>query len=427
MIFNQIILALKSIRANKTEVGLTVLGIVVGIASVTLILSLGEGISQMVRNKMATYKEDVINIIYSPGKKKSSSAVSAFQGMGGGGEGGDFMAGVFKMIASAQIQAKKEADKAALPFDIREAKRQMRQSPYVDNLSFFVRVNQNLTWYDQEIASFMSYTENNFQDYLKDNLVQGRLFSQAETANKIPVALVKMSPAKYDWLLQYGGPLGNYVAIHDQLFQIVGVLEGTDQIEFYLPYSFYDEFATIDDLPQFLVKFYPGGDNKEVTDGFFAWCKRFVFNGEFYQQNSDLGFFNQLLIYIPKFTLLMSSIAGISLLVGGIGIMNSMISSVMRRTREIGIQKSIGEKKGSIIFTFMIETLIITGIGGLLGILFGILLATIVLNLFGIPLIFPTLSVIYSLVFTFVIGIASGIAPAIQAAELDPIEALGHT
>jgi putative ABC transport system permease protein len=427
MILNQIILAFKTIRANKTEVGLTILGIVVGIASVTLILALGEGISEMLRQKMATYKPNVVNIIYSPGKKTSSTAPSAFKSFGGGGGGEDMMANLFKMISQAAAKTRRESDTAALPYNIEQAKAQIQTSPYVADIDFFVRVSKPLDWYGKNITGYVSYTENTFQEYLKEKMVAGRVYSEAEVANNVPVALVKMSRAKYQALLTYGGPLGQQVMINNQLFRIIGVLEGADDIELYIPYTFYADFATIDDAPQFLVRFYPGAGNQEVSTSFFNWVKQFVFNGDYYQQNSDLGLFNQLLVYIPKFTLLMSSVAGISLVVGGIGIMNSMISSVMRRTREIGIQKSIGEKKMSIVSTFMVETLLITSIGGSLGIVLGVLLSTGVLNLFDIPPVFPVLAIIYSLIFTIAIGFASGITPAIQAAELDPIKALGHS
>jgi len=123
----------------------------------------------------------------------------------------------------------------------------------------------------------------------------------------------------------------------------------------------------------------------------------------------------------------MSVVAGISLVVGGMGIMNTVLSSVVRRTKEIGIRKSIGAPKSSIIMQFLLETVLISTCGGIVGIAIGMGASMIILNIFKVPVFLPIASMLMCISITILIGIASGLFPAIKAANLDPVEAMGNT
>ncbi len=122
----------------------------------------------------------------------------------------------------------------------------------------------------------------------------------------------------------------------------------------------------------------------------------------------------------------LASVAGISLLVGGIGIMNIMLASVTERTREIGVRRAIGAKKRQIVSQFLIETLLLAGIGGLVGIAVGPLLADRIESLSGIPTIVPTWAIALSVGISMTVGVVFGLYPAARAANLDPIVALRH-
>ncbi|MCC5828755.1 MAG: ABC transporter permease [Phycisphaeraceae bacterium] len=122
----------------------------------------------------------------------------------------------------------------------------------------------------------------------------------------------------------------------------------------------------------------------------------------------------------------LGSVAGISLLVGGIGIMNIMLASVTERTREIGIRRAIGARKRQIVAQFLIETVVLAALGGLIGILLGPLLAVVIREFSGIPTIVPAYAVILSVGISMVVGIVFGLYPAARAANLDPIQALRH-
>ena len=117
-------------------------------------------------------------------------------------------------------------------------------------------------------------------------------------------------------------------------------------------------------------------------------------------------------------------IAGISLLVGGIGVMNIMLVTVTERTREIGLKKAIGARKRRILFQFLTEAVVLTGMGGLLGVLAGIILSQVISNLSGTPTAISMSASLVAVIFSMVIGIVFGLLPAIKAANLNPIEAL---
>jgi len=126
------------------------------------------------------------------------------------------------------------------------------------------------------------------------------------------------------------------------------------------------------------------------------------------------------------FNIVLGSIAGISLLVGGIGIMNIMLASVTERTREIGIRRAIGAKRRQIVGQFLVETVVLSTVGGLIGVGIGLLIPWVVSRVAGMPTSVPLYSLALSLGISMAVGIVFGIYPALRAARLDPIEALRH-
>ena len=130
---------------------------------------------------------------------------------------------------------------------------------------------------------------------------------------------------------------------------------------------------------------------------------------------------NQMLDMVTAF---ISFVAGISLLVGGIGVMNIMLVSVTERTSEIGLKKAIGARKRRILFQFLTEAAVLTSIGGLLGVLGGIIMAQVISRVSQTPVAISIPAIIFSVVFSMVIGIVFGLLPSVKAANLNPIDAL---
>jgi putative ABC transport system permease protein len=126
------------------------------------------------------------------------------------------------------------------------------------------------------------------------------------------------------------------------------------------------------------------------------------------------------------FNIVLGSIAGISLLVGGIGIMNIMLASVTERTREIGIRRAIGAKRGQIIGQFLIETVVLSTVGGLIGVAVGLFIPWLVTHFAGMPTVVTPYSIVLSVGISMGVGIIFGLYPAVRAANLDPIVALRH-
>lgn len=147
-------------------------------------------------------------------------------------------------------------------------------------------------------------------------------------------------------------------------------------------------------------------------------------NEDYYNVTSQEAMLETLSSVTRTLSIVLGGIAAISLLVGGIGIMNIMIVSVTERTREIGIRKAIGAKKKNILIQFLIEGLILTGLGGILGIILGCIAITIIGNIGLVPAVYSTKWILIAFFVSLLTGIVFGIFPAYKAAKLDPIVAL---
>jgi len=256
--------------------------------------------------------------------------------------------------------------------------------------------------------------------------VDGRYPSGYEIKNQVPVALLQMTKPDYPKFVSEGGPLGKIAVVGDISFRVIGVLTGKE-MAVVVPYTFYPTLVNPDVQIQFLAQFPETKAFGRLNDDAITWMKQFGLNGDFFDTDGGSKNILTMLGYLPKFTLLMSVVVGISLVVGGMGIMNTVLSSVVRRTKEIGIRKSIGAPKSSIIMQFLLETVLISTCGGIVGIAIGMGASMIILNIFKVPVFLPIASMLMCISITILIGIASGLFPAIKAANLDPVEAMGNT
>jgi putative ABC transport system permease protein len=284
----------------------------------------------------------------------------------------------------------------------------------------------------------------NFVEINSLKLIAGRFFSDEENLRSEPVCVLGES-AKLN-LLGYDDAIGKYVKINDVWLQVIGVLspqtstdtdvEGVQALNrnnlVIAPLNtvmrrFEDNTSWLkDEIDGIYMKVLSGTDSVETAN---------VVRAILSATHKDAGDFT---VIVPAglleerrrtqfiFKVVMICIAGISLLVGGIGIMNIMLATVLERTREIGIRRAIGARQSDIIRQFLMEAVLISIVGGLIGIGFGFTLSRLIATAAGWSTVVTTSSIVIAFGVSVFIGLLFGIYPAVQAARLDPIEAMRY-
>ena len=284
----------------------------------------------------------------------------------------------------------------------------------------------------------------NFVEINSLKLMAGRFFADDEDLRSEPVCVLGES-AKVN-LLGYDDAIGKYVKINDVWLQVIGVLapqassdtdvEGVQALDrnnlVIAPLNtvmrrFEDNTSWLkDEIDGIYMKVTPGTDSVETSN---------VVRAILSATHKDAGDFT---VIVPAglleerrrtqfiFKVVMICIAGISLLVGGIGIMNIMLATVLERTREIGIRRAIGARQADIVRQFLTEAVMISIVGGLIGIGFGFTLSRLIATAAGWSTVVTTSSIVIAFGVSVFIGLLFGIYPAVQAARLDPIEAIRY-
>ncbi len=284
-------------------------------------------------------------------------------------------------------------------------------------------------------------------DYLEINslkIVEGRWFTDADNEASAPVCV--LGEAAKVSLLGYEASVGKFVKVNDIWLQVVGVLapQAQSDTEVEGVEVTNRNNMVIAPLNTVMRRFEDGNSYlKDEIDGIYLRVKQgtdsvetaSVITALLASTHKEAGDFN---VTVPAglleqkkrtqfiFSVVMLCIAGISLLVGGIGIMNIMLATVLERTREIGIRRAIGARQADIIRQFLTEAVLISIIGGLIGIAFGFTLSKLIATAAGWSTVVTTSSIVVAFGVSVGIGVVFGIYPAIQAAKLDPIEAIRY-
>ena len=283
----------------------------------------------------------------------------------------------------------------------------------------------------------------NYKDIGNLRVVSGRFFSEDENLRSEAVCVLGEA-AKVN-LLGFDDAIGKYVKLNDTWLQVIGVMapQGSSDSDegggasnrnniVIAPLNtvmrrFDDNMSWLkDEIDGVYIRVKPGTDSIE-TEG--------VVRAILASTHKDAGDFT---VVVPAglleerrrtqfiFNIVMICIAGISLLVGGIGIMNIMLATVLERTREIGIRRAIGARQGDIVRQFLTEAVMISIVGGLIGIAFGFTLSRLIASAAGWSTVVTTSSIAVAFGVSVFIGLLFGIYPAVQAAKLDPIEAIRY-
>jgi putative ABC transport system permease protein len=393
--------AFRSIIANKLRSGLTVLGIVIGIASVISMISIGQGTKGQITQSIESLGSNTLSII--PGGARIGAM---FMGRG-------------------SAQSLKEEDVEVL----KKIEGVVDVVPVVQKTFQIVAPNGNNTR-----AGVIGASEGIFA-VREISIESGSTFNEEQVRNISKVAVLGNNIAKD--LFDDENPVGKTIRISGSNFKVIGVaapkggamgLVFDDMI--YIPITTMQRILSKSEyLTSILVK----GQSKDILPQIQEEAT--ILLAEKHRvdpQNPDFSIISQedvlstLNQVTNTMTIFLAAIAGISLIVGGIGIMNMMLTSVTERTREIGLRKAIGAKKREILKQFLIESVILTLIGGILGIVLGSLVSIAISKIANIPSQISIFSIILSLIFSSLVGIIFGYWPAKRAAELDPIVALRY-
>jgi len=279
-------------------------------------------------------------------------------------------------------------------------------------------------------------------------ILAGRVYNKKEDLESSAVTVLTEYGARK--LLATKNTIGQTIKIGGDYFEVIGIIKSESgqagniqipdqQVDAYIPLStvqqYYGDIFTKEtsggrtrelvELHQIIVQV-GGTENVESTAAGIERMLQSFHKKKDYEVSVPLALLKQAEATKRTFNIVLGSIAGISLLVGGIGIMNIMLASVTERTREIGIRRAIGAKRRQIIIQFLIETVVLSIIGGLIGIGMGITIPTLITYFAGMPTVITPASIILPLVISFVIGLIFGLYPAMRAAKVDPIVALRH-
>jgi putative ABC transport system permease protein len=405
-------MGLENLRAHKLRSLLTMLGMIFGVAAVVAMLSIGAGAQQEV---MAFIEQlGVRNLIVEAREAPDSQALQKIRKLSAGLNFKDFRVIEANVEGIAAASARKRFTPSKL------LPRPQSDPPMVYGVSpAYVQI-ANLA------------------------LVSGRFFDDGETTGAAPVAVLGEAAAAS--LFGADDPVGQYVKVNEQWFRVIGVAgpQLTVQADVAgLPAQDRNNLMYVP-LYSAIFRLEDGqSQQKDEIDGIYLQMRQgadipsaaALLRGLLNVSHRAAGDFTivspaELLAEQRRtqrvFEMVMVAIASISLLVGGIGIMNIMLASVMERTREIGVRRAIGAKRRDVIRQFLIETTIISLAGGILGVMVGVALSRSIAYLAGWSTIVTTSSIVLAFAVSVTIGLVFGLYPAARAAGLDPVKALHY-
>jgi len=398
MLWNAVLLSLREIRRNALRSFLTILGIVIGVAAVIIMVTIGGGATASVTQQIANLGSNLLMV--SPGKRM--------------GPGHSTTPTPFKGEDGEAIAREVESVTAVVPISSQSV----------------MAIYGNYNWSTTVTAST--------NDYLKigsRSIQSGRLFTESELRAGAAICIIGETVRSK----LFGGqePLGENIRLQKLSCEVVGVLAPKGQSSFgmdqddivILPIRTYQRrIAGNQDISLFQVLVREGASTEKVQQGIERLLRerRKISEGKDDNFNvMDMKEITKMLTATTKtMTALLSAVAAVSLLVGGIGIMNIMLVSVTERTREIGIRLAIGALEREVLTQFLVEAVVLSSLGGLIGIAIAICSSVVLAYVLRVPFIFNTGIVIVAFFFSAAVGMVFGYFPARKAARLDPIDAL---
>jgi len=380
-------MAIRSIADNKSRSALTMLGVIIGVAAVIIAVGFAQGCMAAVTDQI--------------------------EGLG-----------------SNSITAMIISQSSSRNLTLKDCEEMEKYSQYIQKVSPYILTNLTVKAGTESKNTRILGADEEYLNLQGLKIEAGRNLTRLDIKNNEKVAVIGSTIVNK--LFEGEKPVGETIKINGNKFTIVGIIEstangmeGTNDDMVIIPITVAQRTLKITSVTMFLAR----ADSAENLDLATQKIKDYLFS-IFKDKNSYVVFTQEAMLGIMNtisdiMMLILGGVATISLVVGGIGIMNIMLVSVSERTREIGIRKAIGAKKRDIMIQFLIESLMLTGIGGVIGIIIGLL--TIKYGIGAIDLLVPVYSVpwtIAAFMISLFIGVTFGLFPANKAANLHPIDAL---
>ncbi len=400
MLLEALKLALQAIRRNALRSFLTVLGIVIGVAAVIAMVTIGNGTTAKVTADLAKLGRNLLFV--SPGQFGPGRASST-----------------------------------AKPFNVRDVDAMRSQISGAAAVAGVAQRSATIIYGGQNRQVMVTGTDTNYfitQDW---SVLAGRQFLDGEVRSGRAVCVIGQTVR--DKLFGRGEPIGQRLRVKNVSCEVIGVLEakgqsivGTDQDDVVLMplRAFHRRIAGNTDISTMSISARDGVDTAKVQADIERLLRerRNISRGE--QDDFSVRDMKQLAqtqtATTSILTGLLGAVAAVSLLVGGIGIMNIMLVSVTERTREIGIRLAIGALEHQVLTQFLVEAAVLSLFGGVVGILFGLTLAWLATGGLRVPFAIDPTIILIAFGFSALVGVVFGFFPARRAARLDPIEALRH-
>lgn len=400
MIWNALLLAMREIRRNVMRSFLTILGIVIGVAAVIIMVTIGGGATVQVTEQISSLGSNLLMV--SPGQRLGMgqrSAAAAFEI--------DDVKAIARDISSITAVAPSSYQGATVVFGN-------------ENWS------TNITGTTNQYFKVGNWTFNSGRQFAENELRAGRAVCiLGETVRKE----------------LFGGqnPLGQKIRLAKLSCQVIGLLEakgqstmGTDQDDLViLPLrTFQRRIAGNQDIRLLQISVKDGESTQKVEQD----ITRLLRERRHISANEEDDFSVMDMKEIAKMlssttrvlTMLLGAVAAVSLLVGGIGIMNIMLVSVTERTREIGIRLAIGALEREVLMQFLVEAVVLSSLGGIIGIVLALAGSVVLADMMQVPFVFNANIIVVAFIFSAAVGVIFGYFPARKAARLDPIDALRH-
>ena len=401
MLWNALLLAMREIRRNVLRSSLTALGIVIGVAAVITMVTIGAGATAAISAQIASLGSNILMV--RPG-----------QGFGPS-----------RSLGSSR------------PFEIRDAEIMAQQVRSLRAVAPTSSTRSTAIFGNRNWQTMVTGTTNDYFVAGNWSLMDGRYFTTSELRAGRSVCILGETARRELFGLQ--NPVGSKLRLNKLSCQIVGLLQakgqsamGTDQDDLVVVpmRTFQRRISGNTDVGSLLISVRDGAateDAQREIEQVLRQRRHIHANEEDDFNVFDTKQIAQTLTGATRvLTMLLSAVAGVSLLVGGIGIMNIMLVSVTERTREIGIRLAIGALEREVLGQFLVEAVVLSSFGGLLGIALALGVSAALTSLMNIPLVLQLWVILLAFGFSAAVGVIFGYVPARRAARLDPIDALRH-